>query len=293
MATTILFGNGLNRLSNAPSWDDIMKLLDPSWSAKGISSWNVPNTIQYDQLELQSSIPQSILLKHLYAIVGQTWNNSIYQALALRRDTNFITTNYDFSLELAISPNFQIARAKSNSILEKLYNVNTYYAPATNVKIWHIHGDAHRPQSIILGYDHYCKQIAKIDRNLPPKYKGYNNSSSQKNSREGKLPETWATLFFTDDIYILGLGLGFAELDLWWLIDKWANYQKFRAIQGLPKSNKIVYMDTDIVAHKMCKQEWLYKQNFICVLKDYGIDYRPYPAPTRLAAYTHCINAIP
>lgn len=289
MATTILYGNGLNRVSSAPSWDSILAQLDLSWPMKSISSWNVPNTVQYDQLALQSLKPSPTILSQLCSILQGPWANKVYQTLARRANTNFITTNYDFTLERTINKQIFSFPPYGSSIWERLYNVNTYYEPINNIKIWHIHGDVHRPQSIILGYDHYCKQIAKIERNLPYVYLFDRWGARSRKSNDIGLSDTWATYFFTDDIYIVGLGLGFEELDLWWLIDKWAYYRKYTGKQ----SNKIVYLDADVCNRRLSKQEQHYKQNFKTVLSDYGIDYRFFKANTWEDAYLLCINAIP
>lgn len=293
MEVTILYGNGLNRLMNAPSWDSVMSQLDSSWALKSITSWNVPNTIQYDQLVLQGSKSGTTYLNQLCSILRGPWGNVVYQSLAKRKNTNFITTNYDFTLEHSINNKIAKFPPHESGILERLYNVNTYYVPANNIKIWHIHGDVHRPQSIILGYDHYCRQIAKIEQNLPSIYLPARTGASSRKTEKYDLPDTWATHFFTNDIYIIGFGLGFSELDLWWLIDKWAYYQKQKKANGLTPTNKIVYLDADVHGRDIDCREQLYKLNFKTVLADYGIDYKLFTANTWIDAYLKCVNAIP
>lgn len=291
MAVTILYGNGLNRLSNAPSWDQVMIHLDPTWGSKNISSHNVPNTIQYDQIDINSS--NSFLLFQLCDIfnVNNKWQNKVYYELSKRSDVNYITTNYDLTLESYFQTElYNALRSKEGGEIK--YNVLTYYkAMAVNKKIWHIHGDIKRPESIILGYDHYCKQIKRLDNYLLPCYNLSKSPKKRENEKENI--ETWANVFFTDDIYIIGLGLGFEELDLWWLLDKWARYQRKRKEEGLPPTNKIVYLDATIKNMKQSLAEVRYKKNFSTVLHDFGMDYIVCEENTWEDAYMKCLKTIP
>lgn len=293
MATTILFGNGLNQISHAPSWNELMIPLDSTWQKKGIIPENVPCTIQYDQIELTSSQSESQLLSQLCSILNYTWENEIYGMLANRNDTNYITTNYDLTLESYFSSQIHNTKSRNSTIGERLYNVHTcYYDTHRDVKVWHIHGDVRRSESIILGYDHYCKQISKINNSIPSRYiqRQTNGRTINNKSSGSDFVESWVNLFFTDDIYILGLGLYFSELDLWWLIDKWARYQKNRCSQGEQPSNRVIYLDA---MDNTRREITSYKKNFITTLKDFGIIYKPFRASTYIDAYKLCINAIP
>ena len=287
MAVTILYGNGLNRLSNAPSWDEVMTHLDPTWSSKGILSSNVPNTIQYEQIDINTK--NNSLTKSLCSIfdVECDWQNEVYQDLSQRQDVNYITTNYDLTLESYFNPKPYNASSRKDGG-EIIYNVHTYYYDkSANKKVWHIHGDINRPESIILGYDHYCKQISRLNDSLYPPF-NYNkrgNNRGKGNDKSYNKEITWANLFFTDDIYILGLGLGFEELDLWWLLDKWARYED--------KKNKIVYLDADVFNSRISVSSMLYKCNFKTVLRDFGIEYRKYLSNTWEDAYLQCLHSIP
>lgn len=105
----------------------------------------------------------------------------------------------------------------------------------------------------------------------------YNEILNQENS--------WVNRFFTDDIYIIGLGLSFEELDLWWLIDKWATFQKYRKSRFLPPTNKIFYLDALVEDEN--------KFELGKTLEAYGITYIPFREKTREQAYEDCIKSIP
>lgn len=223
-----------------------------------------------------------VLLDNLCHIINGNWGNKIYEDLSKLDDVNFLTTNYDLTLESYLSYHQQGK--------EILYNMYSHYATNTHThnlygqnNIWHIHGDVNRPQSIILGYDHYCKQIAKIREYIPLSYTellSKNNSRQRKEFYEwGK--KTWVDLFFTSDVYILGLGLSYAELDLWWLIDLWARCKKQKLV-----NNSIVYIDAKNNAESLCKKP------FRKVLEDFEVSYLQFVEDTYELAYYKAIQYI-
>ena len=280
MAITILYGNGLNRISGAPSWKEMMEQLNLKCNLQLEVSNFVPYSIQYDHLVLKSDYKEMVL-NELCQIMDQNWDNKLYHIIAERKDTNYITTNYDFTLEDWMSQRYASFYDETSKRSETVYNVRSYHMPTEGVKIWHIHGDINRPHSIILGYDHYCNQIHKIHDMLPfdkkKKMDTYNETLNQENS--------WVNRFFTDDIYIVGLGLSFEELDIWWLIDKWATFQKFRQSRFMPPTNKIVYLDALVDEEN--------KLELAKTLEAYGLKYVPIRGKTRVQAYEDCINYIP
>ena len=62
------------------------------------------------------------------------------------------------------------------------------------------------------------------------------------NGREKAPEELWPTLFFTSDIAIMGLGLSFSEIDLWWLLAYRASFF-LRDSPCEVKKNSIIYFD--------------------------------------------------
>lgn len=49
---------------------------------------------------------------------------------------------------------------------------------------------------------------------------------------------SWIDHIFMSDVYIVGLGLDYSEIDLWWLLDR---RQRMLRGDGVMKQNKIVY----------------------------------------------------
>ena len=89
--------------------------------------------------------------------------------------------------------------------------------------IWHVHGEADKPETILLGHEQYAGQLQKL-RTYATADRG-----SQRRPRspfkvgaldfEGSGEQySWIDVFFRDEIHILGLSLDYAEIDLWWLL---------------------------------------------------------------------------
>lgn len=171
---------------------------------------------------------------------------------------NIITTNYDKGIEIIlcnicgydeITPKGMVA--------EIIYSIRTHKEfinkkTGHHVKLWKIHGDISRIQSVTLGFDQYCGSISKLSNYIKGKYssdKGVKcTTPMEEKCRNENLFDgiSWAELFFRTNVYIIGLGLDFSEIDIWWLlnkrkrIEKGINQEK-KKTQDIVK-NKIYYL---------------------------------------------------
>ena len=73
----------------------------------------------------------------------------------------------------------------------------------------------------MIGYEHYISSIHNI----------------QINQKENK-KISWIDIFLNDNIYILGLGLDFGEIDLWWLL----SYRNRLILDNKIQKNKVIYI---------------------------------------------------
>jgi hypothetical protein len=286
---TILYGNGINRLHpDAPSWENMLKKLETKSNAS--LNAGIPPTIQYDKIEIISPRPSNILLKDMCETIKGPWQNPIYARLSQLHGVNFLTTNYDHTLESYFSSFLKSYKQ------ETVYNIFSYMATTNEPQdskfnrcnIWHIHGDVNRPKSIILGYDHYCKEIAEIRKYMPSDFRNIAraNVSSSKSLQSLSLSgESWIDLIFKDDIFIIGLGLGFAELDLWWLLDIWSRLKRMGIVY-----NKIYYYDA--ILQDNIDNIDNSKESFKDTLSCFGIEYIAYKFPTYMEAYDMCMSDI-
>ena len=218
------------------------------------------------------------------------------ELLYCRNITNILTTNYEGLIEsiLVDKCGYTDATPANKSIMtcqwakddeaksekmeyryteEDLYNIRTRkvytreYAGGKvhTVKLWKIHGDALRESkkfnaegtSMILGFDQYCGQLAKLWAYLKGSYQSDDDKNAgltdadigaakcytpmkdkiEKNQFDGI---SWAELFFSSNVYIAGFGMDYAEIDLWWLINQRARMKYVKNVKNL--NNKICFL---------------------------------------------------
>lgn len=144
---------------------------------------DIPYTLQYEDIYLANKINRidipAKLSKHTYEykvkyciseIVNKFSPNSIFKRLASTQVESYITTNYDLTLEKQFEQNSFEENKNGSDISEQIYSIRRHHSfidPSESRKnIWYIHGEAKYPKSIMLGYDHYCGAIGKIDSTL-------------------------------------------------------------------------------------------------------------------------------
>lgn len=108
---------------------------------------------------------------------------------------NYVTTNYELFLPQKYS--MEIRQLKNSLI----YRCRSLKNDNRLVTFWNIHGDTEDAKKIILGLSDYCRYVADIDEYL-------------NRSEKGCL-QSWIDLIFNTEVHILGLAMGYEEIDLW------------------------------------------------------------------------------
>lgn len=221
MGYVLLVGNGINRVStNGPSWrsviDSIATQLDHHHILKRLDL--KPFTLAFDELILLSERngAKRIDVERLVAEQIQKLRPGIYHERLMRIGiSHIITTNYDHALELAIDQ----AHSAYGDSLSKKYNLFRRRL-AESVNVWHIHGDVDNPRSIILGYDNYTGTVQRLREYLKIGYKSCRSPFRKGNTDfdKGGITYSWVDLFLRDDVHVVGFGLEYTEIDIWWLI---------------------------------------------------------------------------
>jgi len=254
MKNTVLFGNGLNRISeNSVSWDD---LLDQLKADKPFQTNALPNTMVYERIYMEKHRPHSseqadeLKIKQTIAnaMKGQG-SNELFELLAKMEIENYLTTNYDYAFEKAI--NLEPDKLST----EEVYSLRRKrsYKTKDNIKsLWSLHGEIDHPKSIMLGLDHYVGSVSKIDSYIKGKYrhiiKGERISvlpMIEKIQRNEFCHTSWVDFFFSSNLHIIGLSLDYSETDIWWLLNKRARY----AVEGIV-TNKIYFYTDNIDQEK-------------------------------------------
>lgn len=254
---TLFLGNGFSRtvFKNIPSWQEL-------FGTRKIDISN--NTILYEIFRLNKMAQKEEDLKaQLINNIKLTFsekniNDGICdlerfgEYLKKYNIYNIITTNYDNGIEFILCDLCGYIEKKSeNMVAERIYSVRTYrefekIESGHTVKLWKIHGDVSRIQSVMLGFDQYCGSLSKLMSYVKGQYK---TSQSEKKaeckiSMQNKCSNrefdhlSWAELFFCTNVYIVGFGMDFSEIDVWWLLNKRARFMT--EVEKL--NNKITYL---------------------------------------------------
>lgn len=252
----VLFvGNGVLREVNGISWDKLLedisyvedKLKDisyikdkKSFLKKLRDNKEIPYSIK-SQVMMQTEDEKrrnrySDYLQKDYLKYYQKENPYIEKLLNIKCDT-ILTTNYTYEIENALCPGFysfsndrkckylNTTNKKPEKKADKKEdsrkipkNMSEYYhfkhSSGDDKYIWHIHGEARKKSSLVLTTDEYGRLVRDI----------LNVNNANKN-KYASFPEnirinTWIDYFMIADIYVLGFGLNFSEIDIWWLLNR-------------------------------------------------------------------------
>lgn len=187
---------------------------------------------------------------------GFEWKNTIHWTIMHLPINTYLTTNYDYALENSVDPLF-VSKRGSNETTYSRYRKHIVNVGAESKTIYHIHGELHVPRSICLGFEHYSGSLEKMRSDLVRSTKNTEDLTDdhryhlrdvlmglKKENGEDEDDGCWYLKFFTEDIYILGLGFDFSEQDLWWLLDFRIRKMKYEK-NDLQIINKIYFFDTD------------------------------------------------
>ena len=288
MKNSILFGNGINNLSkNRIPWDDLLNKI------KGISNFDngtLPNTFIYERAIFENHSSNDIretefeIKKSISELLSTIETNDFYRLLFELNCENYLTTNYDYAFKNYIlkTEEYLIENHSTEDIYSIRRQTQVFNKEQEEIcKIWNIHGEISKPISIMLGLDHYCGSVSKLDAYVKGTYDFQENSKKinvKKMSDKLKQREfdnrSWSELIFNSNIHIIGLSLDFSETDIWWILTKRARMIKDNKTSGLI-NNKIYFYDKNI---KKDKEELLNSLNVEVIKssKDYGDNWSEY-----------------
>lgn len=246
MKDSVFFGNGLNRISeNSVSWE---QLLDKIKDKNKFDNGKLPNTMVYERIFMEKHQPKhsdeadELALKNIIAEeMKSQGSNELFDLLAEMPFQHYLTTNYDYAIEKS----FKVAHVENNT--EKVYSLRrkrTYQTSNGTKSLWNVHGEIDKPKSIMLGLDHYCGSVGKLDDYIKGKYThSIDGEVKPVLSMRDKLKTnsfchtSWVDLFFSSNVHIIGFSLDYSETDIWWLLNRRARF----AAEGLVKNNVYFY----------------------------------------------------
>lgn len=258
MENTIFFGNGINRLnSNNLSWN---KLLDNLKGSRKFNNDKLPNTMIYERIILERPLKESKVLNEEYHVkmqiaelMSEISTHQIYLDLYHLEAENYITSNYDYAFIESIKNLGEVNLPLYEYTSEDVYSIRRLKRISNTKQVkkhfWQIHGEIKKPATIMLGLDHYCGEIGKIDNYIKGNYRYIEEEKTKtEKSIADKLKEnkfedsSWIELFFNSNIHIIGFSMDFSEIDIWWILNKRARMKKSE-LSDLIKNDIIFYCD--------------------------------------------------
>ena len=149
-----------------------------------------------------------------------------------------LTTNYDYYLEKSYAPDARITPGREDKFsLKRCCEIN-------GKRFRHIHGEALKPKTMCLGYEHYAGTVQHMREYVKSNHFEENfasNASFDPLTLPGK---SWIDLMFTHNVHIVGLRLEMCEIDLWWLLTYRAYLYYMSEFSRKRVKNTITFYDT-------------------------------------------------
>ena len=121
-----------------------------------------------------------------------------YNKLAELEADNYITTNYESFIKVVLAEKgYKVQEPVNHCIKERPHFIMSN--GSHNIRLWNIHGSIEYHESMMLGLYEYCDYV-----------KGFNKLFKEDYS--------WLNVMLTSDVFVLGFGLGYEEIDLWYFL---------------------------------------------------------------------------
>ncbi len=226
----LLLGNGLNRAFGAGDWGNLLKQIHNNPRVKYVELKELPFPLQAvlateDHVDV---VCKDDSMKNQGVIDIEPLRKQMEVLLKIPFD-HILTTNYTYEIERVanskVKQDGQYCKKLTRTTYKKqkaeskymLHTYNEVYFENHEHKVWHIHGENRKPQSLILGHYAYGTLLSKYQEELKKR-------SNKQYAREtdGKPPilDSWLDAFIMGDVYVLGFGFDFSEMDLWWLLNR-------------------------------------------------------------------------
>lgn len=196
MGKVLLFGNGLNLLSQNLSWKTLLSNVQAKDEVglvghDGLNLVDVPYPLQYDYILLSSDFRKKVqdvkdstgwkkviedrqmnLKKAIIDEMKDFKSNLIYNQLSNLPFDAYLTTNYDHVLDESLtSMGFQSVVGDKSEMNYNIRRKRCLQKDSILKTIYPVHGDVDSPRSIVIGYNHYCGTVAKVSDYLKGIYK--------------------------------------------------------------------------------------------------------------------------
>ena len=224
----LLLGNGLLRLCEGISWSELLNGISRGKEVEKSVLDEIPFNMQ---AEAMCGTGMEAIRHDVACVVEKPDNLCIAGELKqlLRLDFDCIlTTNYTYEVEnVLLGKEFSASRRHSairtygnphkQTNLQICYEFITDNRKQKAVQVWHIHGDAARHNSLILSYYSYARVISELFEYSKKRQNGYEEAQQEERPLQIK---SWLDWFIMGDVYSVGFGWDFSEIDLWWAVER-------------------------------------------------------------------------
>lgn len=259
----ILIGNSLNRQSSpnydSYSWDSLLNDVSREFTGNMVKNGDnrKPFSMFYDEiinyLYANNGLEESEVRVFIRERLKQLRVNPKYDFVSSMKYDSVLTTNYDYLLEQKLDARWSYRRSSTR---ERSYSIHRYQE-ASNLKIWHIHGEQNVRNSMLLGFRSYINYAAEIKKIA----NDYLKSKSKPDQADVTREPSWVEMFFTYDIDIVGLGMDFTEYTIWWLL-AYRHFTRMKSKTSLSNTIRYFAADFDLEAKPFLKE----------MLSTYGVD---------------------
>lgn len=237
----LFVGNGINLLGTTISWEEMLKdiIRNMKKDENVVSFDNKPYPLLYEEIFARGikyvDYDEKKIKERIHNSTRTIESNIYHNKLMSLPFENILTTNYDYCLENSFEG------LSNNTNHEKKYSL--FRKRITGSKnIWHIHGELDHKESLMLGYEHYVGALQKMrnyttsnisvkgNDHRSPFIRGISNFETEEHY-------SWVDIFLRDNIHIVGFGLGFDEIDIWWLL----SYRNRRILNKKNECGEIFY----------------------------------------------------
>ncbi len=222
----LLLGNGLNRVYGGASWAGLLEKINRTdftpEQVKGIPMPMQAVLLSEDHVD----VSLKDLRRELTRCELHPWLEGLLRKLLAMPFDCILTPNFTYELECAADPRFLEVPSRHRRYqrhtravdrAEREFMLHTYYALPTargEVPVFHVHGEARKPDSVILGHYFYGNLLFRYDDYLTRRAP----DGKFRMGPDGLTVDSWLDYFILGDVYCLGFGFDTSEIDLWWLL---------------------------------------------------------------------------
>lgn len=224
----LLLGNGLNLAYGGVSWSELLKEITVRDDLPEKIQCPLPlQAVLYTNNDIKTAMENQ--REKLFGSLATESQTAVLRDVLTSGFDEILTTNYSYELEMAalgrtVDDDRQIKKMADHTAkvqrVESKYLLHTYSRAVCNGvenRVWHIHGEARKPDSMILGHYYYANLLGRMI-----KYTTENENRYENNAKAGieTVINSWLDAFILGDVYVLGFSFDVSEFDLWWLLNR-------------------------------------------------------------------------